>query len=181
MQEWIPLVVAVVAAFATVFVSVYTHRRQRKDVRAKIKSDVDVLKQLKDLDDSGGAAFQQLQAHVSWRIRQLIALENEPRRDAVKMATATAGFTICLAFAVAIPAFGAAQQDAACEQLQISVQRLREAGGEVPRSLPSSCAATDLSDFIATGLLIAAVVAFAMILVLSVVQARGFRKKPPTV
>ncbi|WP_280295402.1 hypothetical protein [Nocardia abscessus] len=168
MQNWIPLAVAVIAAFATVFASVYTHRRQSRDIRAKIKLDLDALKQLKDLDAADETSFQHLRVHVAWRIEKLIALETEPRRDTAKMASVLLGLLICQAIVVSLYGFAIARHDDACRRARRADPGFRGCDGS-----------TDFSSFIVDSLQIGGIVVFVMILAFCAVQARGFRKLPP--
>ncbi|WP_067811527.1 hypothetical protein [Nocardia beijingensis] len=102
MEVWVPVFGAAVTAFGAVLIALYTQRQTRRDVRTMIKSDLEALKLLKDLNP-GGPEVTTLQGHIEWRIKELAAHERSARRNWPQV---FAGLLVwAVAFGIAIPAF----------------------------------------------------------------------------
>ncbi|MEU4809403.1 hypothetical protein AB0H20_09375 [Nocardia fluminea] len=105
MQVWVPVIAAFVSVVGAVAIALYTHRQTRRDVRAMIKSDAEVLKLLKEINPNADGAAK-LAGHIDWRIEQMTKFERGARRDWASIWTALLVWAVAIAGGIAAVAAG---------------------------------------------------------------------------
>ncbi|MEV6221827.1 hypothetical protein AB0M13_09270 [Nocardia fluminea] len=78
MDTYVPVITAIVTILGALLVTSFTHRRERRDKRAMIRSDVETLKLLKEVYP-GSDGVSKLESHIDSRIGSLTASESGKR------------------------------------------------------------------------------------------------------
>ncbi|MEV6225105.1 hypothetical protein AB0M13_25985 [Nocardia fluminea] len=78
MDSYVPVITTLVTILGTLLVTSFTHRRERRDKRAMIRSDIETLKLLKEVYP-GSDGVSRLESHIDSRIGSLTASEGGKR------------------------------------------------------------------------------------------------------